>query len=74
MSEQQPGPVLRVVNPDATPEEVAAVVAVLSALGGGRHRLPVVRSGRPRTARYAAPCRTVRAHGAQVASLTDDVH
>ena len=35
MSEQQPGPVLRVVNPDATPEEVAAVVAVLSALGGG---------------------------------------
>ena len=27
-------PVLRVVNPDATPEEVAALVAVFSALGG----------------------------------------
>lgn len=28
------GPVLRVVNPDATPEEIAAIVAVFSALGG----------------------------------------
>lgn len=27
-------PRLRVVNPDATPEEVAALVAVFSALGG----------------------------------------
>ena len=27
-------PLLRVVNPDATPEEVAALVAVFSALGG----------------------------------------
>jgi len=26
------GPALRIVNPDATPEEVAAIVAVLSAL------------------------------------------
>ena len=33
MSEQQP--VLRVVNPDATPEEIAALVAVFSALGSG---------------------------------------
>lgn len=29
-----PGPVLRIVQPDATPEEVAAIVAVFSALGG----------------------------------------
>jgi hypothetical protein len=29
-----PGPVLRVVNPDATPEEIAALVAVFSAMGG----------------------------------------
>ncbi|MFC6287811.1 acyl-CoA carboxylase subunit epsilon [Nocardioides sp. GCM10027113] len=28
-------PLLRVVNGDATPEEVAALVAVLSSLGGG---------------------------------------
>jgi len=28
-------PLLRIVNSDATPEEVAAVVAVFSALGGG---------------------------------------
>lgn len=28
-------PVLRIINADATPEEVAAIVAVLSSLGGG---------------------------------------
>jgi hypothetical protein len=28
-------PLLRVVNPDATPEEIAALVAVFSALGSG---------------------------------------
>ena len=28
-------PVLRIVNPDATPEEIAAIVAVFAALGGG---------------------------------------
>jgi hypothetical protein len=27
-------PMLRVVNPDATPEEIAAIVAVFSAMGG----------------------------------------
>ena len=31
---EQP-PALRIITPDATPEEVAAIVAVLSALGGG---------------------------------------
>lgn len=30
-----PSPVLRIVTPSTTPEEVAAIVAVLSALGGG---------------------------------------
>ncbi|WP_182524337.1 acyl-CoA carboxylase subunit epsilon [Nocardioides dongkuii] len=34
-ADASPAPYLRVVNPDATPEEVAAVVAVLSSLGGG---------------------------------------
>lgn len=35
MTEQPEGqqPLLRVVNPDATPEEIAAIVAVISALG-----------------------------------------
>ena len=28
-------PVLRIITPDTTPEEVAAIVAVFSALGGG---------------------------------------
>ena len=31
--EQPAAPLLRVVNPDATPEEVAAIVAVLASLG-----------------------------------------
>ena len=30
-----PTPLLRVVNADATPEEIAALVTVLSSLGGG---------------------------------------
>lgn len=33
-------PVLRVVTADATPEEVAALVAVLAAAGGGEHSAP----------------------------------
>jgi hypothetical protein len=28
-------PLLKIVNPDATPEEIAALVAVFAALGGG---------------------------------------
>ncbi|WP_051217989.1 acyl-CoA carboxylase subunit epsilon [Nocardioides insulae] len=37
-------PVLRVVNPDATPEEVAALVAVFSALGPAAPEAPKRRS------------------------------
>lgn len=37
-------PVLKVVNPDATPEEVAALVAVLSAMGPGAAPAPKKRS------------------------------
>ena len=48
-------PVLRVLTPDATPEEVAALVAVLSALGTpaapGRRRPP---------SEWSAPHRAVR--------------
>lgn len=61
MSDQDQKPLLRVVNPDATPEEVAAVVAVLSALGGGA---PAPTSPR---SQWASPHRQVRRtlpHGA----------
>ena len=49
-------PVLRVVNPDATPQEIAAIVAVFSAMGGGeapKKRVP---------SQWAAPARTARRH------------
>lgn len=48
------GAALRIVNADATPEEVAAIVAVLSALGGGEPEAP-----RPRS-QWASPHRSVR--------------
>lgn len=51
---QEGAPLLRVVNADATPEEVAAIVAVLSALGGGEPEAP-----RPRS-QWASPHRSVR--------------
>jgi hypothetical protein len=35
VSEANSKPLLQVVNPDATPEEIAALVAVFSALGSG---------------------------------------
>ena len=47
-------PVLRVITPSATPEEVAALVAVLSALGGGEAPAP-----RPRS-QWSHPERRVR--------------
>jgi acyl-CoA carboxylase epsilon subunit len=48
-------PMLRIVNGDATPEEVAAIVAVLSAVGGGSE----APAKRPAPA-WAAPQRGVR--------------
>ncbi|MFW6775273.1 acyl-CoA carboxylase subunit epsilon [Nocardioides sp. CPCC 205120] len=47
-------PLLRVVNPDATPEEVAAIVAVLSSLGGAPAPAP------HRTPEWSAPRRLLR--------------
>lgn len=47
-------PLLRVVNPDATPEEVAALVAVFAALGSGE----VPAKPRPRV--WGSPARLVR--------------
>jgi hypothetical protein len=54
-------PVLQILTPSTTPEEVAAIVAVLSALGGGSAPAPK----RPVPA-WSAPGRGVRrplAHG-----------
>ena len=48
-------PLLEVVNPDATPEEVAALVAVLSAVSAGGAEAP----RRPRPA-WSLPARSVR--------------
>ena len=56
MAEQQEqAPILRVINADATPEEVAALVAVFSALGSGGGGAPK----RPRAA-WSDPARGVR--------------
>ena len=56
MAEQQEeAPVLRIVNADATPEEVAALVAVFSALGSDGGEAPK----RPRPA-WSNPARGVR--------------
>jgi hypothetical protein len=46
-------PALRVITPDATPEEVAALVAVLSALGTPAEEPPPPRS------QWASPARRV---------------
>lgn len=52
---QQPAqPLLRIVTPDTTPEEVAAIVAVLSALGGGAP------APEPPRSEWASPARGVR--------------
>ena len=48
-------PALRIVNPDATPEEVAALVAVLSALGSAGGEPP----RRPSPV-WSHPARSVR--------------
>jgi len=37
---EQQTPLLKVINPDATPEEIAAIVAVFSALGGAATPVP----------------------------------
>ncbi|MFS3128189.1 acyl-CoA carboxylase subunit epsilon [Nocardioides sp. Bht2] len=55
-------PLLRVVNADATPEEIAAIVAVFSALGSGAAPAP-----KRRTPEWSRPVRRHRAavsHGA----------
>lgn len=47
-------PLLRIVTPETTPEEVAAIVAVLSALGGGAP------APEPPRSEWASPARQVR--------------
>lgn len=55
MSDQPSAPLLKVVDADATPEEIAALVAVFSALGSGGGEPPT----RPRPA-WSNPARGVR--------------
>jgi hypothetical protein len=50
----QPRPLLRVVHGDATPEEIAALVAVVGALGGGSE------APRRRTSEWSAHRRKMR--------------
>ncbi len=56
MTAGAPEPMLRVVNADATPEEVAAIVAVFASLGAGEA------PARRRTLEWQAHHRKVRAH------------
>lgn len=51
---EREAPVLRVITPDTTAEEVAAIVAVLSALGGGEA------APEPARSEWASPARGVR--------------
>ena len=60
MSADQPAaerPPLRLVRGDATPEEIAAIVAVLAAAGGGE---AAPGDGERRASRWAAPQGRVR--------------
>ncbi len=54
MAAETDRPTLRIVNPDATPEEIAAIVAVFSALGGGEQPARRLRS------EWGSPHRQVR--------------
>ncbi|MCX6400428.1 MAG: acyl-CoA carboxylase subunit epsilon [Propionibacteriales bacterium] len=49
-------PLLRIITPDTTPEEVAAIVAVFSALGGGTP------AEAPVTSEWASPARKQRTY------------
>jgi hypothetical protein len=53
-SPEQPTPLLKVVNADATPEEIAALVAVFASLGSGEAAPP------RRTPEWSAHHRKVR--------------
>ncbi len=53
-------PVLRVLTPDATPEQVAALVAVFSAMGSGAAPAPKRRN---EWASLERRVRTIPAHG-----------
>ncbi|MEJ7794040.1 MAG: acyl-CoA carboxylase epsilon subunit [Nocardioides sp.] len=57
---EQPKPVLSILTPDTTPEEVAAIVAVLAAMGGGDAPAP---RRTPEWNRPARLTRTTHRHG-----------
>jgi len=49
-AEESLPPVLRIITPDATPEEIAALVAVFSAMGGDE--APVAKAPSPWSAKH----------------------
>jgi hypothetical protein len=53
-------PILKVIDAHATPEEIAAIVTVLSAMGGGA---PAPRPPRSQWAHPARQIRTALGHG-----------
>ena len=57
---EPPQPMLRVLNSDATPEEIAAVVAVFAAMGSGA---PAPEKPRSEWASPAQRMRTTLPHG-----------
>ncbi len=59
-SPDTPAPILQVVSPHATPEEIAAIVAVFSALGGNA---PAPQRPRSEWANPARRMRTSLPHG-----------
>jgi len=52
-------PLLRILTPDATPEQIAAIVAVLAAIGGSGES-PTDASLSARASTWAHPARQVR--------------
>lgn len=58
-TEPPKAPLLRVVKGDATPEEIAALVAVIASMGGGEGTAP------RRTPEWSRPERRMRANHSQ---------
>jgi hypothetical protein len=56
-AETSPRSAIRILNADATPEEIAAIVVALTAIASAATPAPIAR----RTSNWAAPARALRA-------------
>jgi acyl-CoA carboxylase epsilon subunit len=61
--QEQPAPLLRIVKGDPTPEEVAALVAVVSALAAGAAEAGAKRAPKPEWSASHRKLRTTHRHG-----------